>query len=503
MDATTWQIISIVGYSLAGALLITAIVLFFKMKVPAIIGEFTGRTAARQIQEIREHRGNKRHQPNVFDVDPEIIREPVVSDELEPVNRTVLEAKGETEDHSGPTVLGSLPTEVLDPDQQERYLYPEAFSEEGSEGTEVLVEDRDVWKGQASEKEERYAFTDVLNAEGGQFVEKEERYSLTDVLSDGSEERSLEKEEQYSLTDVLSDGFEERLLEKEERYSLMDVLSDEGKRLPVSKEERFSLTDVLAEDRKEKPVSKKDRYALTDVLNAYREGQPLEKEVLYALTDILNDEKKAISSEGRIAATGKRSSSDRVVPLSLTEILGNYKEGEPPTVDAGKELLLSLTEVLSNEKEAMMEAKSKEREVLLSLTEILTTNQEKPSASVEVPKEVLLSLTEILSKNTGVVSNSAEKDSKEAMPVSTDEREVLRPRTEVLSEKREDQMPRTDVLTDETEVLDYGTELLREDQGTTVLYPTAELENESEKDVPTVAFKVVKDIKVTHTNKKI
>ncbi|MGG3564699.1 hypothetical protein ABES03_24185 [Neobacillus rhizosphaerae] len=482
MDATTWQIISIVGYSLAGTLLITAIVLFFKMKVPAIIGDLTGRTAARQIQEIREHRGNKRHQPNVFDVDPGIIREPVVSAGVEPVNRTVLEEKGETEDHSRPTVLGSLPTEVLDQDQQERYLYPEAFSKEGSEGTEVLVEDMDVWKGQFSEKEERDAFTDVLNDEGGQFVEKGERYSLTDVLSDGREGQPLEKEERYSLTDVLNDGREERRLEKEERYS---------------------LTDVLSEDQKEKPVSKEERYALTDVLNAHREGQPLEKEILYALTDVLNDEKKPISSEGLNAATGRRSSSDRVVPLSLTEILDSYKEVEPPTADAGKELLLSLTEVLSNDKEVTMEAKSKEREVLLSLTEILSTNKEKPSASVEVPKEVLLSLTEILSKNTGIVSSPTEKGSKETLSVSTDEREVLRPRNEVLSDKKEDLRPRTDVLTNDTEVLDYGTELLKEDQGTTVLYPTAELENESEKDVPEVAFKVVKDIKITHTNKKI
>ncbi|MDQ1144121.1 hypothetical protein QE429_000948 [Bacillus sp. SORGH_AS 510] len=436
MDATTWQIISIVGYSLAGALLITAIVLFFKMKVPAIIGELTGRTAARQIQEIREHRGNKRHQPNVFDVDPGIVREPLVSEGFEPVSRPVMEAKGETEDHSRPTLLGSLPTEVLD--QDEGGLYLGTFSEKGFEGTEIL--------------------------------------------SDGHEERLLEKGERYSLTDVLNDGRQGQSPEKEERYS---------------------LTDVLAEERKEKPVSKEDRYALTDVLNAHLEDQPLENDVHYALTDVLNDEKKPISSEGRNAAPRRRASSDRVVPLSLTEILDNYKEGEPPTADAGNELLLSLTEVLSNEKEVTMEAKLKEREVLLSLTEILSTNAEKSSASVEVPKEVLLSLTEILSKNAAVVSASSEKGSKEALSVSTDERDVLRPRTEVLSDKKEDLRPRTDVLTTETEVLDYGTELLAEDQGTTVLYPTAELENESGKDVPAVSFKVVKDIKVTHTNKKI
>ena len=54
MDAQTWQIISIVGYSLAGVLFFTAIIMFIKMNVWGIIGDLTGRTAAKQIQAIRE-----------------------------------------------------------------------------------------------------------------------------------------------------------------------------------------------------------------------------------------------------------------------------------------------------------------------------------------------------------------------------------------------------------------------------------------------------------------
>lgn len=69
MGAIVWQTISIVGYSLAGVLLVVTVILFFKMNIPAIIGDLTGRTAAKQIQEIRLRNamtGNKRQTPQAF-----------------------------------------------------------------------------------------------------------------------------------------------------------------------------------------------------------------------------------------------------------------------------------------------------------------------------------------------------------------------------------------------------------------------------------------------------
>lgn len=80
MGATAWQIISIVGYSLAAVLFIVAVVLFFKMNILAIIGDLSGRTAARQIEEIRERNkmtGSKRHQPDAFNLDRGSLTEPV------------------------------------------------------------------------------------------------------------------------------------------------------------------------------------------------------------------------------------------------------------------------------------------------------------------------------------------------------------------------------------------------------------------------------------------
>lgn len=69
MDALAWLIISIVGYSLFGILFIVAIFMFFKMNIPAIIGDLNGRTAAKQIKAIREQNtntGRKTYQPDAF-----------------------------------------------------------------------------------------------------------------------------------------------------------------------------------------------------------------------------------------------------------------------------------------------------------------------------------------------------------------------------------------------------------------------------------------------------
>ena len=53
MSATTWLIIAIVGFSLAGVALIVTTVMFFKMNVPAIIGDLSGKTIAREVKAMR------------------------------------------------------------------------------------------------------------------------------------------------------------------------------------------------------------------------------------------------------------------------------------------------------------------------------------------------------------------------------------------------------------------------------------------------------------------
>ncbi|MCA1055187.1 hypothetical protein LCM10_09320 [Rossellomorea aquimaris] len=80
MDAKTWLIISIIGYSLSGVLLVAAVLMFFKMNIRMIIGDLTGRNAAKHIEAIREKNretGDKRFKPDAFNVERGKLTEPV------------------------------------------------------------------------------------------------------------------------------------------------------------------------------------------------------------------------------------------------------------------------------------------------------------------------------------------------------------------------------------------------------------------------------------------
>ena len=54
MSATVWLVIAIVGFSLAGVALVASVFLFLKLRIPAIIGDLTGRTVDREIRAIKD-----------------------------------------------------------------------------------------------------------------------------------------------------------------------------------------------------------------------------------------------------------------------------------------------------------------------------------------------------------------------------------------------------------------------------------------------------------------
>ncbi|MCM3694296.1 hypothetical protein [Neobacillus niacini] len=189
MDASTWNLISIVGYSLSGILLIVVVFMFFKMNIPAIIGDLNGKTAARQIQEIREKNkltGNKQHRPSTFNVERGTLTAPV-STRFGRTGRTGrtpsalsegLENKGITAQTSRPTVLESLPTEVK---QGSLAMMNEA--------TTVLIQD-----SQMLQVEEMYGDgTEVL------------LMNETEVLEQGTEILMNETEVLYEGTVVLAE----------------------------------------------------------------------------------------------------------------------------------------------------------------------------------------------------------------------------------------------------------------------------------------------------------
>ncbi len=80
MSATAWLIIAIVGFSLAGIAFVAAIILFIKMNIPAIIGDLTGKTVAREIKAMRESNastGDKRFRPSAVNLERGTLTEKV------------------------------------------------------------------------------------------------------------------------------------------------------------------------------------------------------------------------------------------------------------------------------------------------------------------------------------------------------------------------------------------------------------------------------------------
>jgi len=156
MDAATWLTISIIGYSLAGILLIVTIILFYKMNILAIIGDLTGRTAARQIAELREMNkmtGNKRLQPNAF---KGLLSKQLTRDRLE-----------KTEESSQPP-LG--PTEIID----------ETEILEDLDATVILSEDTEVLSKEIAATEWLNDTSELSNHKPG-----------TTVLSDSDEDIAI------------------------------------------------------------------------------------------------------------------------------------------------------------------------------------------------------------------------------------------------------------------------------------------------------------------------
>jgi len=54
MNASVYRIISSIGFSMSGVMLVVTVILFFKLNVVKLVGELTGRTAEREIQEISQ-----------------------------------------------------------------------------------------------------------------------------------------------------------------------------------------------------------------------------------------------------------------------------------------------------------------------------------------------------------------------------------------------------------------------------------------------------------------
>ena len=86
MSATTWFVIGVVGFSLAAVLFVISLFLFIKLNVPAVIGDLTGRTVAREIKAMRDANaasGDKRFRSSKVNLERGMVTEKVIGRALD------------------------------------------------------------------------------------------------------------------------------------------------------------------------------------------------------------------------------------------------------------------------------------------------------------------------------------------------------------------------------------------------------------------------------------
>lgn len=161
MSATTWLIIAIIGFSLAGIALIIAIFMFVKMNIPSIIGDLSGKTVAREIKAMREFNnanGDRRFRPSKVNLERGVLTEKVeisqdnrkamaeahASKRLDNIKSGELSEKKTYSSGSGTVGLNDFeinPTEALDEGNEPTEMLSDGETEVLNENaTEVLNE---------------------------------------------------------------------------------------------------------------------------------------------------------------------------------------------------------------------------------------------------------------------------------------------------------------------------------------------------------------------------
>lgn len=187
MDAQIWLILSIVGYSLGGLLLIVAIIMFYKMGILSIYNDLTGKTAERKIREIRESTENAhRNYSRVTQYDPVSTNNPVTrGDKQQQLNI--------------PTAKTSTAQEVFVGDETELLVEETALL--ASNELRIPIEETTVLGAQYG--------TTALH-DGGTTVLDEGITKLNNTTEDIHEEFVLEKEVITVHTNETIGGVEER-----------------------------------------------------------------------------------------------------------------------------------------------------------------------------------------------------------------------------------------------------------------------------------------------------
>ena len=249
--ATIYNIMLYGGLALAVIFAVTAIVLFFTLKIPKAIGDVTGSTARKKIEEIRE-KGYESVQ-GVGISKKEAIKNHTTKISVRDVQssesskraekgranyeKAVADIKNKKKNEDYLKSIHEEATDILHEDMQE--LARNMYSDE--EATDVLMENEDSEEA-----------TDVLRAED----DGEEETDVLRAEDDGEEETDVLRadEDSEEETDVLraeDDGEEETdVLRADDDEAATDVLraDDDEAATDVLRAEDDDATDVLRND---------------------------------------------------------------------------------------------------------------------------------------------------------------------------------------------------------------------------------------------------------------
>lgn len=195
MSADTYQVISIIAFSLAAVFFILAVILFIKFNIPGLINDLSGRTAIKQIQEIRRQNIMDNKRKKTSDV-YQTSNTPSVAAGVSDIRKNVSIKRG----GNTTAVIGKEQTKT-------------DISYQNQESTELLNHDSGTEILISNKNEESLSYnvaTEVLvqNINGGTEVLAQNVNGRTGVLAQND---AKEEGRMYGVTEELTDYNEEQI----------------------------------------------------------------------------------------------------------------------------------------------------------------------------------------------------------------------------------------------------------------------------------------------------
>lgn len=247
MDAATvWLIVGIAGFILAAVFLIISIVLFVKQKIPMVIGDLSGKTRARAIEQLRaenEKSGPKGHRPSTLNMN----RGPLTT----PVSETKT-----TSDPERPAFVVAHPSKRLDTGEMDLVkstdvLTPGTSVLPQSQETEVLQPGTTVLDNPDGSKP-----TAVLETQSVEATAVLDQGEKTTVLADSGATAALDQREK---TTVLADSGATEVL---------DAMSEPTVSLPSAKKPDLLFAGVAVSTPSPQRIATEPTTVLDDAVAA-------------------------------------------------------------------------------------------------------------------------------------------------------------------------------------------------------------------------------------------